>query len=173
MYTGGDKVVTGKSVCVYCKRSHSPNKCNIITDYSARKNILRQQARRFLCLKSGNVLRNCRNTGYKCLNCQGRHHISICEKLQTRIEGQGVATGIKTAVLGKRSSSEVSVTTGGNPTNVEKVTTGCKFVGGQGNSVLLQTAIAPVSSPCASSVEIRTWLIFDNCSQRSYVTSAL
>ena len=98
--------------------------------------------------------------------------MSICEKLQTRIEGQGVATGIKTAVVGKRSSSEVSVTTGGNPTDVEKVTTGCKFVGGQGNSVLLQTAIAPVSSPCDSSVEIRARLIFDNCSQRSYVTSA-
>ena len=116
------------------------------------------------CLKSGHVLRNCRNTSYKCLNCHGRHHVSICEKLQTRIEGQGVATGIKSAVLGKRSSNEVSVTTGGNPTNVEKVTTGCKFVGGQGNSVLLQTAIAPVSSPCDSSVEIRAWLIFDNCS---------
>ena len=111
----------------------------IITDYSARKNILRQQARCSLCFKSGHVLRNCRNTTYKCLNYHGRHHISISEKLQTRIEGQGVATGIKTTALGKRSSSEVSVTTGGNPTNVEKVTTGCKFLGGQGNSVLLQT----------------------------------
>ena len=46
-------------------------------------------------------------------------------------------------------------------------------MGGQGNSVLLQTAIATVSSPCDSCVEIRAWLIFDNCSQRSYVTSAL
>ena len=70
---------------------------------------------------------------------------------------QGVE--IKTAVVGKRSSSEVSVRTGGNPTDVEKVTTGYNFVGGQGNSVLLQTAIAPVSSPCDSSVEIRAWLI--------------
>ena len=144
-----------------------------LTDYSARKNIFRQQARCFLCLKSGHVLRNCRNTSYKCLNCHGRHHISICEKLQATIEGQGVARGMKTTVLGKRSSSDVSVTTGGNPTNVEKVTTGCKFVGVQGNSVLLQTAIAPVSSPCDSSIEIRARLIFDSCSQRSYVTSAL
>ena len=173
LYTENDKVITGKFVCVYCKGRHSPDKCNIITDYSARKNILRQQARCFLCLKSGHVLRNCRNTSYKCLNCHGRHHISICDKLQTRIEGQGVVTGIKIAVLGKRSSSEVSVTTGWNPTNVEKVITGCKFVGGQGNSVLLQTAIAPVSSSCDSSVEIRARQIFDNCSQRSHVTSAL
>ena len=74
------------------------------------------------------------------LNCHGRHHISICEKLQTRIKGQGVATGIKTTVLGKRSSSEVSVTTGGNPTNVEKVTTGCKFVGGQGKGLVIINA---------------------------------
>ena len=109
----------------------------------------------FSSLRSGHVLRNCRNTNYKCLNCHGRHRISVCEKLQTRIEGQEVATGMKTAVVGKRSSSEVSVTTAGNPTDVEKVTTGCKFVGGQGNSVLLQTAIAPVSSLCESSVEIR------------------
>ena len=128
LYTGDDKVITGTFLCVYSKGSHSPDKCNIITDYLARKNISRQQARCFLCLKSGHVLRNCRNTNYKCLNCHGRHHISICEKLQTRIEGQGVATGMKTAVVGKRSSSEVSVTTGGNPTNVEKVTTGCKWV---------------------------------------------
>ena len=80
---------------------------------------------------------------------------------------------MKTAVVCKRSSSEVSVTTAGNSTNIEKVTTGCKFVGGQDNSVLLQTAIAPVSSPCDSSVEIRARLIFDNCSRKSYVTSAL
>ena len=116
---------------------------------------------------------NCRNTSYKCLICHGRHYISVCEKLQTRTEGQGVVTGIKTSVVGKRSSSEVSISTGGSPTNVEKIIAGCKFVGGQGNSVLLQTVTAPVSFPCDSSVEIKARLIFDNCSQRSYVTSAL
>ena len=33
LYTGDDKVITGKSSCVYCKGSHSPNKCNISCFY--------------------------------------------------------------------------------------------------------------------------------------------
>ena len=121
LYTGDDKVITGKFVCVYCKGKHSSNKCNIVTDYSARKNVLRSKC--FLCLKSGRVLRNCRNTSYNCLNCHERHHISI-EKLQRRTEGQRIAKAIRTAVVGERSSSEVSITTGENPANVEKLTTG-------------------------------------------------
>ena len=50
LYTGDDKVITGKFVCVYCKGNHSSNKYNITTDYSARKNILPQQARCFFLL---------------------------------------------------------------------------------------------------------------------------
>ena len=30
LYTGDDKVTTGKFVCIYCKGNHSSNKCNII-----------------------------------------------------------------------------------------------------------------------------------------------
>ena len=71
---GGPKVIS----CTYCKRNHPSSKCNVVTEVQARKNILRNKSRCFVCLRSGHVGRNCKSK-LKCHRCNGRHHISICE----------------------------------------------------------------------------------------------
>ena len=75
LYTGGQNV---KVSCTYCRREHTSEKCNVITDVQARKAILRNKAKCFGCLKSGHVIRNCLSR-MKCWRCKGRHHISICD----------------------------------------------------------------------------------------------
>ena len=83
----------------------------------------------------------------KCLNCQGRHHISICEKKKPR-------------------SYEESGTT---PTSPESSSTTSMHVNSR-TPVFLQTAIAMVYNPMHPSLSMKTRLILDSGSQRSYVT---
>ena len=64
--------------CVYCRNSHSPSKCRIVTNIQSRISILRKYAKCFLCLKSGHRVNQCQSK-YVCVKCGERHHISICK----------------------------------------------------------------------------------------------
>ena len=66
-----------KPSCTYCRQSHASHFCKIVTDKAARKDILRQQGRCFICLQRNLVARNCESKG-KCFSCTGKHHLSIC-----------------------------------------------------------------------------------------------
>ena len=75
LYSGrGNVTIT----CTYCRRDHPSAKCNAITDVKARKAILRNKAKCFVCLKSGHLAKNC-HSRIKCYKCNNRHHISICD----------------------------------------------------------------------------------------------
>ena len=85
LFTEGRKVTepTQGPTCTYCKQGHASSYCRVVTDKKARKNILKQQGRCFICLRKNHMARNCASKG-KCFNCTGRHHISICEGRNTR-----------------------------------------------------------------------------------------
>ena len=53
---------TNQISCTYCKQSHPCNKCSVVTDIQARKQILINKT----------------SKPQKCYICQGKHHISIC-----------------------------------------------------------------------------------------------
>ena len=63
--------------CVYCLGQHASSKCTKITSVEAKRDLLRKFTRCFVCLKKGNVSKNC-DSKYKCNKCSSRHHISIC-----------------------------------------------------------------------------------------------
>ena len=92
--------------CIYCKRDHPSSKCTVVTDVQARKNILRNKARCFTCLKSGHKARNCKSK-IKCYKCNGRHHISVCEN-----QGSGSGTG-RSGPGGGNTPTGGAVSTGG------------------------------------------------------------
>ena len=49
-------------------------------DYrQSRTDILKKSYRCFLCLKTGHTLKTC-SAKYICRKCNGKHHISICDK---------------------------------------------------------------------------------------------
>ena len=64
--------------CIYCRKNHPSSKCDVVTDVTVRKSILRRKGRCFLCLKTGHIIRQC-EAKYKCVKCKGRHNVSICE----------------------------------------------------------------------------------------------
>ena len=68
---------TNQISCTYCKQNHPSNKCSVVTDVQARKQILINKTRCFNCLRVGHVVKNCTKP-QKCYICQGKHHISIC-----------------------------------------------------------------------------------------------
>ena len=44
----------------------------------ARKELLKTYGRCFVCLRKDHINRNC-SAKFKCHNCKGRHHVSICQ----------------------------------------------------------------------------------------------
>ena len=66
------------ATCTFCKGPHSTASCGIVTDVSARKGILRNEGRCFICLKKNHLARECPSK-IKCFECGRRHHVSVCE----------------------------------------------------------------------------------------------
>ncbi|CAB3991676.1 TNF receptor-associated factor 3 [Paramuricea clavata] len=64
--------------CTFCNGNHPSSNYTIVTDISARKQILRRRGKCFKCLKTGHLVRDCKS-GKPCYNCGNNHHTSICE----------------------------------------------------------------------------------------------
>ena len=67
--------------CVFCKKNHKSINCMTITEPKARRTILRRNGKCFVCLKGGHISTNCPSKA-KCFNCEGRHHVTICERIR-------------------------------------------------------------------------------------------
>ena len=65
--------------CMFCGKTHEPEKCTTVTDTEKRINVLRKQGRCFRCLKKRHTARDCRSVS-RCTNCSGRHHAAICKR---------------------------------------------------------------------------------------------
>ena len=55
LFTEGGKSIQQGPWCTYCKGTHPSVNCNVVTDISARKQILRQKGRCFRCLRTGHL----------------------------------------------------------------------------------------------------------------------
>ena len=147
--------------CTYCKQGHPSVMCTIITDINARRNLLKQQGRCFVCLRRNHVARNCASSSV-CHDCSGRHHSSICD-YANRKRTLGMPSERKIAT----SSSEVSDRESGSVTNNGSSMT--VYVDSN-TSVLLQTAVASVSGVDQLFPEVKMKILFDSGSQKSYIS---
>ena len=62
---------------VFCEENHSASRCVKITDPHARKRFLSSNGHCFICFEKSHVASSCKQN-YKCNECNGRHHFSIC-----------------------------------------------------------------------------------------------
>ena len=133
---------TRKSIsCVYCRRDHVSSRCSIITDIKARKAILRNKGRCFVCMRSGHIARECKSN-YRCVKCNSRHHVSICEPRPPRLQ---------------------------EPSREGEQTTSTTLSTSKTGTTFLQTAKARITdSRNCRSRDVR--VLFDGCSQKSFVT---
>ena len=68
--------------CIFCSKDHLSRNCDIVTDHRARRDILRQKGRCFICMRSGHLARDCRSQ-FGCFKCKGKHHSAICNSYKT------------------------------------------------------------------------------------------
>ena len=130
-----------------------------ITEPKARRTILRRNGKCFVCLKGGHISTNCPSRA-KCFNCEGRHHVTICERIRSTLTFRNVVSEEATP-LGSGSSQDRSRDPG---TSVMHISNNATFV-------LLQTAQAFVCRPDNLQFGLNAHMKFDSCSQRSYITS--
>ena len=140
--------------CTFCSQHHASSKCSIVTNVAARRAILRKKGKCFLCLTSGHLARNC-SSHLKCFKCGNHHHTALCEKDSHRFES-GAQQSQRVSQFPPRSG-------GGTSTMCVNSNT----------SVLLETARAAVGSPNDPPRKVNARIIFDSCSQRTYVSHRL
>ena len=76
-HTGSEFI---KGNCVFCRgNNHNSNRCAKATDPSARKQIIFQKNLCYICMSPKHKTSKC-NANYICKKCNGRHHVSICQK---------------------------------------------------------------------------------------------
>ena len=139
------------SHCVYCGQAHLSSSCTMVTEVSAKREVLRRSGRCYICLKKHHISRDCCSKA-NCSNCQGHHHTSICPRNSQSLNNT------YTIPLGAQSSSNQTST---NMVNV-----------GTWAPVLIQTARLHLCNPSGTthtSVGVRA--IMDSGSQRTYVSS--
>ena len=144
--------------CVYCSGPHYSASCERVTSPSDRRNALIDSKRCFKCLSTEHKLKECK-VQRNCRNCGGRHHQSICLAgfRETRPIDQNYTQNDETAGMGSTTTQLTTTTT--SSTKVK-------------GDVLLQTATTIATNHDRSkSVPVR--ILFDNGSQRSYVTDSL
>ena len=76
--TAAALLASEKKNCAFCLKNHAHEKCDGVVDPKTRKNIARKYGRCFLCLFKGHRASNCSNK-VRCKNCNGSHHIALCE----------------------------------------------------------------------------------------------
>ncbi|XP_066912160.1 uncharacterized protein [Clytia hemisphaerica] len=137
--------------CIFCKRNHKEQYCDIVENKEIRKSIIIKERRCFCCFKIGHSSKQCR-TNMKCFVCKGKHHVSICTNNE---QDKNIET------LTKEKEKDSSNKKEGNDESVSCV------AGSKNNNVFLQTATATVSS---KTKEQKMRILFDLGSQITYIT---
>ena len=149
-FTTSGLYTEARNACIYCnKDDHYASKCTTVSSSESRKAILRRKGRRFICLDSGHVAKDCTST-YVCRTCKkGTHHISICKSAPINLP---VDPPKETKKEEKKDSGEGSK----------------EFVGHAScnkNGILLQTARVDVSA-VDDNEQVCTRVLFDSGSRR-------
>ena len=118
-----------------------------MTEIDARRQILRKKAHCFNCFFGGHIAARCRNPKV-CAKCEMKHDTSICDESVHKDAGP-----VKKENEGKDDKSD-------------SISMHCNTA----TSVLMLTARAIVCN-VKTGARVCACIIFDNCSNRSYVTN--
>ena len=167
LYTNSQCAVNAQSAsscCCYCRENHNPTQCTTITTIEERKRHLKKQGKCFNCLRKGHLGRDCKSHS-SCKECKGRHHTSICHRLEKPSDSVNLQVSTST-VLNPEAPSF-------SPTPTHSNSHSSTFCVENDHNALLQTACTTVFNPRDRNFREEVRIIFDCGSQRSYVTDRL
>ena len=84
--------------CLFRKQGHYPADCQIVTNLSERRNILKKLGRCFNCMRKGHISRQC-DTSIKCNFCKDKHHAALCLKKFKSVESGCTSKGTTALVI--------------------------------------------------------------------------
>ena len=146
--------------CLFCNGKHSTYKCKVVTDVEAKRQHLRKKARCFNCLGPGHIAVRCKSQKV-CAKCGSKHDTSLCDS-PAATKDDDVRGGNEEDKEGAKEKVEEK------KPPAKGLTVFCNTA----TSVLMLTARAAVSNvDTGEKVYVR--MIFDNCSNRSYITNKL
>ena len=165
-----ERGVSTKPVCIYCKGSHVSVHCNVVTDLSARLDVVKGDRLCFNCLGHHKVT-HC-NSKNRCKRCHKKHHTSLCntngEPKETPLTSPPNTHPPVQSTL--RATSQTFVPTTSTSTNLT-ATTHTLLGNSEQNSVcLLKTAMATVR---ANNNRVLANILFDEGAQRTFMTRTL
>ena len=168
----GGRNYSGVPFCLFCGNKHYSSSCMTVTDPNARKKIIREKRRCFVCLRGGHISRDCRSTS-KCFRCQGKHHVSICGSHADFRAVDNTAARSFATLHEQNRSQQVTQNTSHNPQNASVSTHISSSCDSSNTAVLLQTARAKVHRVDSENERCNVRLTLNSCSQKSYVTRKL
>ena len=163
--------------CVYCHGTHAPANCLTVKDPKQRLDIARQHKLCFNCLGRHRVSQ-C-NSKHRCRICTRKHHTSLCadtekppdksttgnmSRLLEQPPNSSGNTSVKPPINATTANTNASLTTLSSPNTQHSMVSHTNKI------CLLKTAVVTVSS---SHAEAKTNILFDEGSQRSFLTSDL
>ena len=149
--------------CVYCKGGHFSASCESVNAFRARFEILKRDGRCFVCLSLGHQSTSCEKS---CRRCHGNYHQSICQR-QTHLKSQPDLSAHK---ISPETQNSTLVT---QSTEVSQIPRSTMTANSDSRgTVLVQTASA-IARNADGTKPTRAKILFDNGSQRSYVTDNL
>ena len=146
--------------CAYCDGPHFSASCSIVNSVWERRNILLRSGKCFNCLKSNHKVKDC-HSRHTCHTCHKRHHQSICDLLVDKLSIPVIQQDSSTNQSNKAPVSNTTDTTSLNVTTSRSKGT-----------ILLQTAQVMAVNPVTGKHQ-KIRILFDNGSQRSYITESL
>ena len=90
-----------KLACVYCGQHHPSVQCTIVTNGQKRKDILKNSGRCFICIRKNHLSRNCRSRS-RCSKFYGRHHSSICDRMEAPVSAVSIETQRRERTVDKK-----------------------------------------------------------------------
>ena len=141
-----------KIVCVFCQDKHWSDKCQVVTYPLSRREFLKKSGKCSLYLKDNHQVKNCKKSK-PCYYRKGLHNSEICFQNDKKGNSPKLADKIKQDE--KIESTENSH--------------GC-HVQSDVSFVILHTAAVVVKNP-KDSKELKIKVLFDNGSQRSYISN--
>ena len=141
------------------KGGHQSSECRTVKSVEARRAIVQKERRCFICLIPNHTAEKChKRSTLSCSKCNGKHHEAICDKNlpdENLQREDGEDTNNEARIMTLVNSTDDS--SNQDPEN---------------NCVLLQTALAEVTDEKKTKI-LEARIIFDNCSQRSFITEKL
>ena len=137
--------------CAFCEKQHYSDSCQTVKTPEERQQLLIKKRLCYNCLRPGHMKSKCRAMIKSCWHCKGSHNTAMCKDKKQATQNLSTSVG----------AEEIEVVTS-NTANIQEKDAAC-----------LMIKEVRLSNPLDPTMVVKTHMLFDNGSQRSFITENL